>query len=283
VEYFKGVKEKMGKSDFTVTLLNERKEVSLSITHWGKEGKSTSDDSSYKMISKSLRERSNVMDGVFRSSLSGVFGVLCLVLLLVASQVRAEEKTENMDLKALSVQAVQFQQRLEQNPADYEALKGLGIVYHGMALKDSKAYAKKAVQYLEEANQKKSDDTEVLCYLGSAYTLMAKDAGDLMSKSSYMNRGVERMDKAVRMDPDNIVVRLVRANNSKSLPLFLNRRPVAYEDFEYLAGLFEKKPNVSPSLKASVYRDLAALYKEDGDAAKARKYEAMAVAIAKEN
>jgi tetratricopeptide (TPR) repeat protein len=223
------------------------------------------------------------MDRVFRSSLHGLYGVLCLVLLLLASHARADERPENMDLKALSVRAAQLQHRLDQNPADYEALKGLGIVYHSMALKDSKAYAKKAVQYLEQANQKKSDDTVVLCYLGSAYTLLAKDVGDLMSKSSYMNRGVEYMDKAVRMDPDNISVRMIRANNSKNLPKFLNRRPVAYEDFEYLAGLFEKRPDVSPSLKASVYRDLAALYKEDGDAAKARKYEAMATAIAKEN
>jgi tetratricopeptide (TPR) repeat protein len=223
------------------------------------------------------------MDRVFRSSLHGWYGVLCLVLLLCASQVRAEERPENMDLKALSVQAAQLQHRLDQNPADYETLKGLGIVYHSMALKDSKAYAKKAVQYLEQANQKKSDDTEVLCYLGSAYTLLAKDVGDLMSKSSYMNRGVEYMDKAVRMDPDNISVRMIRANNSKNLPRFLNRRSIAYEDFEHLAGLFEKRPDVSSSLKASVYRDLAALYKEDGEAAKARKYEAMATAIAKEN
>jgi tetratricopeptide (TPR) repeat protein len=222
------------------------------------------------------------MDRFFRSSFPGMFGVLCLVLLLFASQVRAEERPENMDLKVLSVQATQLQHRLDQNPADYEALKGLGIVYHGMALKDSKAYAKKAVQYLEQANQKKSDDTEVLCYLGSAYTLLAKDTGDLMSKSSYMNRGVEYLDKAVRMDPDNISVRLVRANNSKNLPRFLNRRSVAYEDFEYLAGLFEKKPDISSTLKASVYRDLASLYTEDGDTAKAQKYEAMAGTIEKE-
>jgi tetratricopeptide (TPR) repeat protein len=222
------------------------------------------------------------MDRVFRSSLPGMFGVLCLVLWLFASQVRAEERPENMDLKELSVQATQLQQRLDQDPSDYEALKGLGIVYHGMALKDSKAYAKKAVQYLEQANQKKSDDTEVLCYFGSAYTLLAKDAGDLMSKSSYMNRGVEYMDKAVRMDPENISVRLIRANNSKNLPGFLNRRSVAYEDFEYLGGLFEKRPDISSSLKASVYRDLASLYKEDGDTAKAQKYEAMTGTIEKE-
>jgi hypothetical protein len=49
------------------------------------------------------------MDRVFRSSLRGLYGVLCLVLLLFASQVRAEERPENMDLKALLVQAAQFE------------------------------------------------------------------------------------------------------------------------------------------------------------------------------
>lgn len=222
------------------------------------------------------------MDRVFRSSLLGLYGVLSLVFLLFASLGRAEERLENMDLKALSVQAAQLQQSLDQNPADYEALKGLGIVYHGMALKDSKGYAKKAVQYLEQAKQKKFDDTVVLCYLGSAYTLLAKDASDLSSITSNTNKGIGFMDKAVRTDPDNISVRLIRAHNSKNLPKFLNRRSVAYEDFEHLAGLFEKNLGVSPSLKASVYRDLAALYKEDGDVAKARKYEAMAGTIKKE-
>jgi hypothetical protein len=223
------------------------------------------------------------MERIVRNPFLSLYGVLSLFLLLYASQVHAEERPENMDLKALLVQASQLQQRLDQNPTDYEALKGLGIVYHSMALKDSRAYAKKAVQYLEQANQKKFDDTVVLCYLGSAYTLLAKDAGDPMSKSSYINRGIECMDKAVRMDPDNIAARLIRANNSKNLPKFLNRRPVAYEDLEYLAGLFEKRLDISPSLKTSVYRGLAALYKEDGDAAKARKYEAMAAAVVKEN
>jgi tetratricopeptide (TPR) repeat protein len=209
--------------------------------------------------------------------------VLSLVFLLFASPVHAEERPENMDLKALLVQSAQWQQRLDQDPSDYEALRGLGIAYHSMALKDSKAYAKKAIRYLEEANRKKPEDAEVLCCLGNAYTLLARDASDESSKMSNVSKGIGLMDKAVRMDPGNIAVRLIRANNSKNLPKFLNRRSVAYEDFEYVEGLFKKKPNISVSLKAYVYRNLAALYKEDGDAAKARKYEAMAAAIPKEN
>ena len=229
-----------------------------------------------------LLERSIAMDRVFRNSLLGLYGVLSLVFLLFAAQAHAQERPENMDLKALLAQAAQLQQRLDQNPSDYEALRSLGIVYHSMALKDSKAYAKKAIRYLEEANQKKPEDAEVLCCLGSTYTLLAKDSSDLSSITSNTNKGIGLMDKAVRMDPDNISVRMIRANNSKNLPKFLNRRSVAYEDFEYLEGLFKKKPDISPALKAYVYRDLAALYKEDGDVAKAQKYEALAITIKKE-
>ena len=222
------------------------------------------------------------MDRVSHHSWVGMCGALGLVFFLLTSLVHAEERPESMDLNALKTRAAELQQRLNQNPSDYDALKNLGIVYYGAALKDSKAYANKAIQYLEKAYQKKPEDAEVLCCIGTTYTLLAKDASDLSSITSNMNKGIGFMDKAVRMDPDNISVRLIRANNSKNLPKFLNRRPVAYEDFEYLAGLFEKKPAVSPSLKASVYRNLAALYKEDGDPAKARKCEAMAAAVEKE-
>jgi len=222
------------------------------------------------------------MDRISHSSMFNLFGVLSLVFLLLASLAYAEESPEHMDLKALLVQATQWQKRLDQNPSDYEALRGLGIVYHSMALKDSKAYAKKAVQYLEKAHQKRIDDNVVLCYLGSAYTVLAKDASDSMDRMSYVNKGVEYMDKAVRKDPDNITIRMTRANNSKSLPKFLNRRPIAYEDFEVLASLFQKGLKVPSPLKISVYHSLAAMYKEDGNMAEAKKYQTMAETVQKE-
>jgi hypothetical protein len=226
------------------------------------------------------------MDRVSHSSMFNLFRVLSLVFLLLASLAYAEERPENMDLKALSVQAAQLQNRLDQNPSDYETLRDLGTVYHSLALKDSKAYAKKAVQYLEQAHQKRIDDNVVLCYLGSAYTLLAKDAGDPTDQMSYVNKGVEYMDKAARKDTDNITdyitIRLTRANNSMRLPKFLNRRPIAYEDFEHVADLFEKGLRVPSQLKASVYRSLADLYKEDGDPADAKKYQTMAETAQKE-
>jgi len=143
------------------------------------------------------------------------------------------------------------------------------LANHYMVLKDSKAYAKKAVQYLKQAYQRKFDDYVVLCYLGSAYNLLAKDTWNSFDKLSHVNKGIECMDKAIRKDPNNITMRTIRANNSKNLPNFLNRKSIAYEDFEYLAGLFEKGLKAPLQLKASVYSSLAELFKEDGDMAKA--------------
>jgi hypothetical protein len=223
------------------------------------------------------------MKRISRNAWPGRYGALGLVFLLLASWAYAEERFENMDLKALSAQAAQWKERLDQNPSDYEALRNLGIVYHDMAIRDSKACGRKAAQYLEQAYQKKPDDHVVLCYLGSAYTLLAKDASNPVSKAYDLNKGVEYMDKAVRKDPDNITVRLIRANNSKALSSrFLSQRSTAYEDFEHVAGLFEKGLKVPSQLKASVYRSLAELYKEGGKVAEAKKYQIMAESVQKE-
>ena len=207
---------------------------------------------------------------------------LILLFLFATPLAYTEERLEKMDLQVLSVKASQLKERLGQDPSDYEALQGLGMVYFNMALKNSKPYAKTAVQYLEQAYQKKPDDNVVLCYLGSAYTLVAKDAWNPFSKLSYANKGFERMDEAIQKDSDNITIRLTRAYNSKNLPKLLNRRSFAYEDFEHLAGLFEKGLKVPPSLRVSVYRNLSALYEEDGKTAEANKYKILAEKSEKE-
>lgn len=203
------------------------------------------------------------------------FGV-CLALFFFISTVWGEEKSQQGDLEAMVKKITKLQERFNQNPSDYDALKELGVIYHDMALKDTKTYAKKAVNSLEEAQKIKPEDNVTLCYLGSAYTLMAKESWNPVSKSNYVNKGIECMDKAVKKDPDNITIRMTRGLNSRGLPGFLNRRQVACEDFEHLADLFEKGLKVPASLKSTVYKNLSELYKEDGDKIKTQKYQTMA-------
>jgi len=67
-----------------------------------------------------------------------------------------------------------FQKGLDQNPSDYEALKALGIAYHIKARKDAKEYAPRAAEFLSRAYEINKKDSETMCYLGSATTMMAK-------------------------------------------------------------------------------------------------------------
>jgi len=201
---------------------------------------------------------------------------LCFLLLLCPGPSRSQAGFEAMDLSALAAEAEQLEARVSRNAADYATLRDLATVYHYMAVKDSKAYAKRAVERLEEASRKQPDDNVVLCFLGNAYVLLAKEGGGETDRATYVNRGFEYMDKAVRRAPEDVTVRLTRAFSAKATPKFLGRRPVAYEDFEYLAALFEKGLPVPQSLKAAVYGQLADLWGEDGDNGRAEKYRAMA-------
>jgi len=172
----------------------------------------------------------------------------------------------------LSEKISEFQKGLDQNPSDYEALKALGIAYHIKARKSAKEYAPRAVEFLSKAYEINKKDSETMCYLGSAFTMMAKTTWNPIRKMSYVNKGAGLMDKAVKREPDNVSVRMTRASNSKSLPSFLNRGDIALEDFEYLAGLIDKNPESLTSIKKKVYSNLAELYIKAGDQARAEKF-----------
>ena len=212
------------------------------------------------------------------SSAKRFYGGLWAVIFacLMPAMIQAQTGFETMDQKTLVAQADLLKDRLNKNPADYEVLRSLGTAYHYLALKDSGAYAKKAVQTLESAYGKNQEDYQVLCYLGDAYLLLAKDGGDGMSRAANATKGLEYMDKAVRKAPDDITIRLTRGYSAKASPRSLNRRPIAYDDFEHVVMLFEKGLKAPMPLKAPVYRSLSGLYQEDGDKVKALKYLEMA-------
>jgi len=205
----------------------------------------------------------------------------CLFLIAargLAPVVWAKDWHELQDMSSIQLaeKISEFQEKLDQNPADYEALKAIGIAYSIKAKEDVKTYAPKAVEFLTRAHEIDTKDYETMCHLGSATTMMARTTVNPVKKMSYVNKGTGFMDKAVRKNPDNISVRLTRAFNSKSLPSFLDRGHIALEDFEHLAGLIEKNTGVSQAIKKTVYSNLAELYSKAGDQEKAERYARLA-------
>ena len=207
-----------------------------------------------------------------------IVGIIMAIAVLLAVPVSGKDWHELRDLDdgQLGEKISELQKILDQNPSDYETMKGIGIAYHRMAKKTAKKYAPKAVEALAKAFEANKKDYETMCYLGSATTMMAKRTWNPMKKMSYVNKGAALMDKAIRKDPDNVSVRMTRAYNSKNLPSFLNRGHLAVEDFEYLADLIEKNPKSYVSIKNDVYTNLAELHSKAGDQAKSEKFKNLA-------
>ena len=207
-----------------------------------------------------------------------IAGLVIYTALIFTPAVWAGDWHELRDLDSgqLYEKILEFEKVLEQNPSDYNTIKGLGIAYHTKAQKDAKKFAPKAVEFLSKAHEINKNDNETMCYFGSATTMMAKTTWNPIKKTSYVNKGIALMDKAVELDPDNVSVRMTRAMNSIRLPSMFNRRDIAVEDFEYLASLIEKNPEVSASIKKDVYTNLAELYEKKDDKNRADKYRMLA-------
>ncbi len=198
--------------------------------------------------------------------------ILFLSCLSITATARDWHELGQIDEAGLKMKINEFQDRLKQDPEDYESLKGLGIAYHNLAKGDPEKFGPLAVETLTRACEMGNRDYEALCYLGSSTTMMARTTLNPIKKLSYTNNGIAMIDKAVRKEPDNISVRLTRAYNSKSLPAFLEREGVALEDFERLAGIIEKDPLSFKSIKKEVYSNLVELYEKRGEKARAEEY-----------
>lgn len=207
------------------------------------------------------------------------FIVIVLLLFVVGLSILGHAETDLTRLYGLRDKTQlkeiihEAEDTIKKNPSDKGSLKVLGIAYHNMGILEIRGAPKKSVEYLKKAYQLSPDDYEVLAYLGSAKTMVARDSWNVITKVSRVNKGVNMMDKAVRKAPDNIVIRMVRANNSLALPKFFNRRHLAKRDFLAIERLIEKNPSpIDSTTRAEVFYQLGMIYKEEKDASKAIIY-----------
>jgi tetratricopeptide (TPR) repeat protein len=161
---------------------------------------------------------------------------------------------------------------LRQEPENTEILLKLGILYHNLGVEGDKEAVKKAKNLFEKLLELEPQNVEALAWYGSVLTLRGRDVWFPVSKLSYVNNGIEKMDKAVELAPDNINVRMIRANNSLNLPGAFHRIEIAITDFEYLLTLSQKRQQAfSESLLTKIFLGLGRAYKKRGDIIKARE------------
>lgn len=136
----------------------------------------------------------------------------------------------------------ELQATLKKAPTDFEANKDAGIVLHQLSRqKPDKAMVEQGERYLKQASVAKPDDPETKAWLGSITTMKALFETDPGRQTLYVKLGARAMDSAVVAAPDNLVVRLVRANNSLELPPFLKRSRFAVEDYGHVLQLCSRQ------------------------------------------
>lgn len=160
----------------------------------------------------------------------------------------------------------ELQDRLKKEPENVEVLIELGKIYHHKGIDGDKKAVKQAEGLLKKAIKLESDNVEATAWYGSLLTLKGRDASFSILRLRYVNRGIKMLDVAVKKAPNNITLRMIRANNSLGLPGFFGRLDVAITDLEYLLKLKEKYPeSFSDELLSQIHSLLDQAYQRKGE------------------
>lgn len=126
-----------------------------------------------------------------------------------------------------------------------EDLVAKGVSLHDKARRGDEHATREALELFKVAHQLDPEDATVRAYYGSALALLGRDAIDPNLKVQNALKGLKLLDQAAKADPENVVVRTLRAYvNSRVPEHFFNRTSVAVQDFAYLAERYEKDPSV---------------------------------------
>ncbi len=143
----------------------------------------------------------------------------------------------------VNAQTPDFERQIREEPDNVQLLLEAGIYFHKIGgMKEDKNAVKQAEKNLKQLLELQPDHALAMVYYGSTLTLKARDAFLPWDKIKWVKRGIEQMDQAVLLEPDNPEVRLLRGINNGSLPAFFNRLSTALEDFAHIERLHKEHP-----------------------------------------
>lgn len=132
-----------------------------------------------------------------------------------------------------------------------------GLRLHQLAEAGDPSAAQKAYELFQKAVAKYPEEFLFEAYCGSSLSLIGRWSTDGSTFFTNGIQGIRMVEKAVQKAPDDIRVRLVRANHSYRLPeAFFHRTATAITDFEYIVQRCEKG---NDTLSPSEYQEI--LYK----------------------
>ena len=125
----------------------------------------------------------------------------------------------------------ELEQQLRSNPRDTSVLMELGHLYHDLGAAGDGGAVEKGVRTFDQLLAIDSANAVAVAYRGALVTMQGRDAWWPPNKLKYMKQGCAELDKAIDMDPGNIMVHLIRGINGLALPDYAGRLSTSLEDF----------------------------------------------------
>jgi hypothetical protein len=103
---------------------------------------------------------------------------------------------------------------------------------------------------IENLNSDNDQDSVKLAYLGAFQTIWAKHTINPLSKFNTFKKGKKNIEEAVRLDPKNLEIRIIRLSVQTNCPSFLGYRNSMEEDKRMIQS--QNKNIVSVYLKKMI-------------------------------
>ena len=171
----------------------------------------------------------------------------------------AERIDRLWDGDALRDATMTAEARLAAAPEDRSALWIAGLANHNLAVDGNRGAAAKAEASLRRLVSNEPQNALAFAYLGNAIIMVARDSRNVMTKAATVKKGLDLLDQAVRLDPDHVSIRLLRAGSGRRLPKLFGRKPVAKADLAHAIALLESGSPPRPHQLAETCYDLAML------------------------
>ncbi|TXK79808.1 hypothetical protein [Paenibacillus sp. N3.4] len=137
---------------------------------------------------------------------------------------------------------------------------------HNDGIDGDKKAVKSANEKLLKLRETEPDNALIEAYYGSSLALLARDAVKPLEKEEKALEGLDALNRAVTLDPNQKEIRLLRANVCLRLPeSYFHCSKTAIEDFSFLLDRYQESSSyLSQKQVREVLRNLSTAYQNAG-------------------
>jgi DNA polymerase III gamma/tau subunit len=150
-----------------------------------------------------------------------------------------------------------------ENDKQWESLLEEAKILHKQGVNGDEDAVKEAYKILKSLRSKTPQNNLIEAYYGSVLSLLGRDATDTMERFRLVRTGLKKLDQAVKKDPKNVEIRILRGYVSYNLPeMFFQRTSTAIEDFEYIVSQYKNDDStITQGFYWQLLYDLGVAYK----------------------